>query len=67
MHTKHIAGVGKESFLNCSWECAKAKVVVLADGLGVFRPEAVTGGGKMIPSGNMSFHKRTLIGWTSGI
>jgi hypothetical protein len=37
----------------------------LTEGLDVFRLGAIATGGRMIPSGNLSFGKRTLIGWMS--
>jgi hypothetical protein len=34
-------------------------------GLDTFRIEAIETGGRMIPSGNLSFTKRILVGWMS--
>jgi hypothetical protein len=42
------------------------RVVVLAEGLDVFRPGASATGGNMNPTDNLSFTKRTLVGWMSG-
>jgi hypothetical protein len=36
--------------------------VVLAEGLDVFTAGAIASGGKMNPSGNLSFTKTTLVG-----
>jgi len=49
--------------------CAYAKgIVVLTADLGMFRLEAVTDGGRMIQSGNLSSFaaKGNLVGWMSG-
>jgi hypothetical protein len=35
---------------------------LLADGLDMFRLEAIATGGRKIPSGNLSFARRTLVG-----
>jgi hypothetical protein len=37
----------------------------VAEGLDLFRPEAIATGGRMIPSGNLSLRKRNLVGWLS--
>jgi hypothetical protein len=41
-------------------------VGVLAEGLYMFRLRAVATGWKMVPSGNLSFTKTTVVGWMSG-
>jgi hypothetical protein len=47
--------------------CAYANgVFVMAEGLDMFKLGASATGGTMIPSGNLSFMKRTLVGWMSG-
>jgi hypothetical protein len=40
--------------------------VVLAEGLDIFRLEAIAAGGKMNSSGNFSYKKQTLVEWKSG-
>jgi hypothetical protein len=40
--------------------------VVLAEGLDMFRLGAIATGGNMNTSGNLSFTKRSLVGWMSG-
>jgi hypothetical protein len=41
-------------------------IVVLAEGLDMFRLGPIAAGGRMIPSGNLSFTKINLVGWMSG-
>jgi hypothetical protein len=41
-------------------------LVVMAEGLDVFRIRAVATGGRRFPPGNLSFGKGILIGWLSG-
>jgi hypothetical protein len=38
----------------------------MAEGLDIFILGPIATGGRMIPSGNLSFSKRTLVGWMSG-
>jgi hypothetical protein len=48
--------------MNYNWQCAYAnRIVVLAEGLDVFRLWAIVTGGRMIPSDNFSFAKRTSV------
>jgi hypothetical protein len=35
----------------------------VAEGLDMFRLGAIATGGRMIPSGNLSFTKTTMVGW----
>jgi hypothetical protein len=41
-------------------------LVVLAEGLDVFRLVAHAAGGRGLPSSSLYFAKRTLVGWMSG-
>jgi hypothetical protein len=67
LYTKHIAGIGKQCLINSNWGCAYTNgIVVLAEGLDMFRLEPIAPGGRMIPSSNLSFAKRTLVVWMSG-
>jgi hypothetical protein len=59
LFTKRTAGIGKQCLINYNWGCANG-IVVLAEGLDVFRLGAIATGGRMIPSGNLSFVKRTV-------
>jgi hypothetical protein len=40
--------------------------IVLTEGLGVFIRRTVAVDGRRLPSGNVSFAKRTSVGWMSG-
>jgi hypothetical protein len=64
---KCIAGIGKLCLTNYNLGYAFANgIFVLAEGLDVFRPDPIATVWRMIPSGNLSFTKRTLVGWMSG-
>jgi hypothetical protein len=55
---KRIARIGKQSCINCNWGCAYANgIVVLAEGLDMFRPGDITTAGRMIPLDNLFFAK----------
>jgi hypothetical protein len=50
-----------------NWGYAYANgFVVLGEGLDMLILGAIATGGKMFPSANLSFMKRTLLGWKSG-
>jgi hypothetical protein len=67
LRTKRIAAIGKLCLINCNLGCAYAnRIVVLAEGLDMFRLGAIATVGRMIPSGNFSFTKRTLVEWMPG-
>jgi hypothetical protein len=54
--------------INCNCGCAyNNRIVVLAEDLDTFGLRVVAAGGRMLPSGNLSFTKRTLVGWMSGV
>jgi hypothetical protein len=58
---KYIAGTGKQSLINCNWGCAYAnRIVVLAQGLDMFRLGAIAHDGRMIPSGNLPFSEKNF-------
>jgi hypothetical protein len=62
-----MAGIDKQSLINYNYGCAYANgIVVLAEGLVMFSVGAIASGGRMIPSGNLSFSKRTLVEWMYG-
>jgi hypothetical protein len=56
-----IAGIGKQCQINYKWG-AYTNGFVLAEGLDVFRLRAIATGGRGLPSGNLSFGKRILVG-----
>jgi hypothetical protein len=63
LRTKRIAGIDKPCLINCNLGYAYTNgILVLSEGLDMFRPEAVATGGWMMPSGNLSFTKGTLFG-----
>jgi hypothetical protein len=50
---KHVAGIGKQTLMDYNWGCAYANgLVVLVEGIDVFRLGTVAFGEKMNPSGN---------------
>jgi hypothetical protein len=62
---KRRAGSEKGSLENNNWRYAYVnRFDILAKG--IFRLEAIFSSGKMNLSGNLSFTKRTLVGWMSG-
>jgi hypothetical protein len=64
---KRIAGIGKQSLIDCNRGCAYANgTVALAEDLDMFWLGAIDTGGRTIPTSNLSFAKRTLVGWMSG-
>jgi hypothetical protein len=63
---KRIAEIGKQSFIIYNWGCHANGIVVLVEGLDMIRLGAVATGGRMIPSGNLSFVNRILVEWMSG-
>jgi hypothetical protein len=50
-----------------NWGYAYANCFVLVEVLNIFRLAAIVTGGKMNPSGNLSFTKRIYVGWTSEV
>jgi hypothetical protein len=53
--------------LKYNWGCVYASgIFIVAEGLDMFKLEAIATDRRMIPSGNLSFTKRTLVGWMSG-
>jgi hypothetical protein len=60
-------GIGEQSLIHYNWVCAYSDgIFVLAEGLDMTRPRALATGKRMISSGNLSYAKRTLVGWMSG-
>jgi hypothetical protein len=59
---KCIAGISKICLTNHNLGYAYTNgIVVLAEGLDMFRLGPIAFGGRMIPSGNLFFTKRTLL------
>jgi hypothetical protein len=68
LRTKRIAGIGKQSLINYDWGYACADgIVVLAEGLGMFRLGPIATGRRMITSSILSFAKRNWLNGCLGV
>jgi hypothetical protein len=63
---KRTAEIGKWCLKNCNWEHAFANIIVLAQRIDLFRLGIIAIGDRLFSLGNLSFAKRTLVGWMSG-
>jgi hypothetical protein len=64
LHSELISGIGEQCIINHNWGCAYAEgFVLLAEGFDMFVLRNVAAGGRRLPSGSLSFGKRTLVGW----